>query len=194
MIFIQLMEINTKLFYIINHNLQNSFFDFLMPMITDIGSMPFVLSICILLLVYSIITKNMSIKYLAITGIIAILFTDIIISILKVLINEPRPFHTLTSVHLLISENDPYSFPSGHSGYIFALAISLGLNWKFSIRKKEIKLLWLLIPLAFIVGFSRVYIGVHYPFDVFIGAIIGTIGGVIATKIMSDYLTKNSNN
>ena len=175
------------LFYLINHNWQNSFFDFLMPKITDVGSMPFVAILCILLLVYGVITKNMWVKYLAITGIIALILTDTTISIFKVIFNEPRPFVTLNSVHLLISENDPYSFPSGHSGNIFALATALGLNWEFKIMGKTIKLIWFLIPIACLIGFSRIYIGVHYPFDIVVGAIIGVIGGIIATKIVYNY-------
>jgi undecaprenyl-diphosphatase len=188
MIYTQVMEINTKLFYFINHNMQNSFFDLLMPTITNIGNDIFLISVCILIILYSIITKNIAIRYLAITGLVAIIFADITIGILKVLINESRPFVTLDNVHLLINEDDPYSFPSGHSGNIFALATALGLNWKFKIKNKPIKLAWLLIPLALIIGFSRIYIGVHYPFDVVVGAIIGIIAGLIAIKLINSYL------
>jgi len=190
MIYTELMEINTILFYFINHNLQNSFFDFLMPAITNIGSDGFLISICIALLIYGIAAKSRTVKYLAITGILAVVFTDTTIGILKVLINEPRPFITLDSVNLLVTENDPYSFPSGHTGNIFTIAISLGLSWSFSIRNKSIELVWLLIPLAFIIGFSRIYIGVHYPFDVVVGAIIGAIGGLIAIKTMNKIMNK----
>jgi len=187
MIYTQLMEINTMLFYFINHDLQNSFFDFLMPTITNIGSDAFLISICIVLLIYGMIAKNRTLKYLSITGIIAVIFTDTIIGILKVLINEPRPFITLDSVNLLVNESDPYSFPSGHTGNIFALATALGFSWKFNIKNKSIKLAWLLIPLAFIIGFSRIYVGVHYPLDVLVGLIIGIIGGIVAIKIGNAY-------
>jgi len=186
------MEINTIIFYFINHNLQNNFFDFLMPIITNIGSDVFLISICIIILLYSIITKNIALRYLAIGGIIGIAFADILVGTLKILINEPRPFITLDNVHLLVNENDPYSFPSGHTGNIFAIATTLGLSWKFNIRTKSIKLAWLLIPLAFIIGFSRIYVGVHYPFDVVVGAIIGVIAGLIAIKIINNYLIKPS--
>jgi len=193
MIYNQLMEINTEIFYFINHGMQNNFFDLLMPTITNIGTDIFLISICIIILLYSIITKNISLKYLAITGIIAIIFADIAIGILKVLINEPRPFITLDNIHLLTNETDPYSFPSGHTGNIFALATALGLRWTFNIKNKSIKLAWLLIPLAFIIGFSRIYIGVHYPFDVVAGAVIGIISGLIAIKIINNYLLNKKN-
>ena len=190
MIYSQLTEINIILFNFINHNLQNSFFDFLMPLITNIGSGVFLISISILLLLYGIKIKNKRIAYLAIAGILAIVFTSLTIGIIKVLINEPRPFITLDSVRLLVVENDPYSFPSGHTGNIFAYVIALGLCWKINIKNKSIKLVWLLVPLAFIIGFSRIYIGVHYPFDVIVGSIIGIIAGFSAIKI-TDYLNKH---
>jgi undecaprenyl-diphosphatase len=162
-----------------------------MPNITNLGSFIVVVIICLIILIYGISTKNRKLRNLAIMGLIAIIITDIAISILKIVISEPRPFITLKSVHLLVSENDPFSFPSGHSGNIFALAVSLGLNWTFKIGKKSIKLIWVLIPIAFIIGFSRIYIGVHYPFDVLIGALIGITGGLIATNIGTKYLNNH---
>ncbi|MBZ9570744.1 phosphatase PAP2 family protein [Methanobrevibacter sp. TMH8] len=161
-----------------------------MPEITNIGSVLFLAIVCIALFIYGIIAKNRPVKYLAITGIIAIIITASIIGILKVLVNEPRPFAILDLVNLLVNENDPYSFPSGHTGNIFAIAIAFGLSWKLKIGNKYIKLIWLLIPLGILIGFSRVYIGVHYPFDVIAGAIIGIFGGLVATKIVNYYLIK----
>ena len=175
------------LFYFINHNLQNSFFDFIMPIITGLGALQTTLAICFLVLVYGIVKKNKNIIHLSIIGLIALAFTDSVISIIKIIVAEPRPFIALDSVHLLVTENDPYSFPSGHTGNIFTFAIAVGLNWSLNIKDKSIKLAWLLIPIAIIVGFSRIYVGVHYPFDVLVGLIIGIIGGIIATKIVNEH-------
>lgn len=190
MIYTQLTEINNMLFYFINHNLQNSFFDFLMPEITDIGSVVGVSAICLILLIYSIARNNKKLKNLAIMGFIAILIAGVTIFILKVLVAEPRPFMTLEFARLLIYENDPFSFPSGHTGNIFAIATVFGLNWKIHIKGKAYRLIWILIPIACLIGFSRIYIGVHYPWDVFIGAIIGIISGLIAIKIGKSYLKR----
>ena len=61
-----------------------------------------------------------------------------------------------------------YSFPSGHTGTSFAAAVVLFLSYpkKYSF--------WFLV-LAFLIGFSRLYVGVHYPTDVLAGALIGTV-------------------
>lgn len=185
-----LYSLNVNIFYFINLQLQNSFFNFIMPIITNLGSEPFGIAICFILLSFGIISKNESLQKLAIIGMITLLLTSIIVLTLKISIAEPRPFVTLKNVHLLVTENDPYSFPSGHSTNAFALATAFGLNWKIHIFKKEVRLIWFLLPLAAIIGFSRIYIGVHYPFDVLIGAIIGITVGLIVIKIKNTYLKK----
>lgn len=163
-----------------------------MPKITELGSFSVVVIICLILLIYGIYRKNKGLKNLAIIGFIAISIAGATIFILKTLVAEPRPFMTLEFVNLLIFENDPFSFPSGHTGNSFALATALGLNWKIHIKNKSYRLIWILIPIACLIGFSRIYIGVHYPWDVFVGAIIGIISGLIATKIGKKCLKNTS--
>ncbi|WP_225370833.1 phosphatase PAP2 family protein [Methanobrevibacter arboriphilus] len=158
-----------------------------MPVITDIGSTIVVFTISTVLLIVGILKKNMKLRRLAIIGLIAFIITAAIIFTLKVLVEEPRPFIVLKYVNLLIIENDPYSFPSGHSGNIFALATAFGLNCTLKLRGKQFKLAWILYPIALLTCFSRVYIGVHYPFDILIGAIIGIFGGLLATFIVNRY-------
>ncbi|MEA4956999.1 putative undecaprenyl-diphosphatase YbjG [bioreactor metagenome] len=159
-----------------------------MPIITNLGSSTIVFTIVTILLIYGILKNNVKIKRIAIIGLIALIITTTIIFILKISINEPRPFISLKYVNLLIIENDPYSFPSGHSGNIFAFATAFGLNWKLKIKEKSFKLAWILFPIGILVCFSRIYIGVHYPFDILFGAIIGTFGGLIATMIVNKYI------
>lgn len=67
-------------------------------------------------------------KYLVITGIIAIIIAAIIIGILKILVKGDRPFVVLDLVNLLTRENNPYSFPSGHTGNIFTITMAFGLS------------------------------------------------------------------
>jgi undecaprenyl-diphosphatase len=46
------------------------------------------------------------------------------------------------------------------------------------------------MPLVGVIGFSRIYLGDHYPFDIIGGAIVGIFAGLIATKIGEIYLNK----
>ncbi len=68
-------------------------------------------------------------------------------------------------INLLVPRGGQFSFVSNHAANAFGLSVILGYfypNWK-----------WKVTALAFIIAFSRVYVGVHYPADVFFGALFG---------------------
>ncbi|MDB5188533.1 MAG: phosphatase family protein [Candidatus Nomurabacteria bacterium] len=98
-------------------------------------------------------------------AILAVSLATITSSIIKILVAYPRPFKTLTDLHVLITLPDSYSFPSGHATFTMALAVVVYANHR--------RLGTLLFAFAFVVGLSRVYVGVHYPIDVGVGFLIG---------------------
>lgn len=158
--------------------MDNSFFDFLMPLITNFGS--YVVWGLIFILLFAFGGEKG--KKVAIVGLLALLFTNIIVLVLKYVIAEPRPFLTLHNVDLLVSENEIYSFPSGHTASSFAATVVMGLKYSLKINNKRYKLIYPLIVFALIIAFSRIYIGVHYPIDVVGGAITGALCALIALK------------
>lgn len=88
--------------------------------------------------------------------------------LLKNLIARTRPYEVIAGLHTLIGAQRDYSFPSGHTGSSFAAAVVL-----FCRLPKRLSSFLLL--LAFLIGFSRLYVGVHYPSDIIVGAISGTL-------------------
>lgn len=70
------------------------------------------------------------------------------------------------------------SFPSGHTASVFALAVFLILALPYRWYS------WLLLVGAMVVGYSRVYLSQHFPLDVWVGALIGTISGVIVYQVI----------
>ena len=76
------------------------------------------------------------------------------------------------------------SFPSGHTVTAFALAIFLVLT--YPLRK------WsgLLLVMAWLVAYSRVYLTHHFPIDVWVGSVIGTLGGLLIYWLVADNLHK----
>ncbi|MGM0471591.1 MAG: phosphatase PAP2 family protein [Bacillota bacterium] len=90
-----------------------------------------------------------------------------VVHIIKRKINRPRPYKILEEIEIYIVPFEDYSFPSGHTTASFSMAVTLSFYFTGC--------LVLLISLASLVGMSRVYLGVHYPSDVMIGAMIGTL-------------------
>lgn len=100
----------------------------------------------------------------------SLLFTNII---LKELIARPRPYTVLEDLVSLIGTAGGYSFPSGHTSSSFACASAVC----FMLKKTDMKWRWLLIVLAAVMGFTRLYVGVHYPTDILGGVILGVLYG-----------------
>lgn len=99
--------------------------------------------------------------------------------VLKPLIMRPRPF-TVHDVELLIQVPADSSFPSGHTANAFAAATYLFL-WKLPCRKTY-------LALAALMGFSRMYLFVHYPSDVLAGMLIGIAVGVFTYHLSRKYI------
>ena len=86
-------------------------------------------------------------------------------TILKHKIKRIRPFEVNTDIKSLVRPPDKFSFPSGHTSAAFVVAVILSHFYPP-----------LLIPsfsFASLIGFSRIYNGVHYPGDVFAGIVLG---------------------
>lgn len=93
--------------------------------------------------------------------------TAAIVWIMKIIIAEPRPFVVIANVFPLVSASAHQSFPSMHAAITMCLAIAvLPYHKHFG---------HLLLAFAFVVGLSRLYVGVHYPFDIGVGFLIGFV-------------------
>ena len=99
---------------------------------------------------------------------------------LKLLVARPRPYATIDGLSILVEPLSSYSFPSGHANSSFAAALALTLVF----GKKG---LIAYIP-AVLIAFSRCYVGVHYPSDVFGGALVGTLVSLAVYLIMTKAL------
>ncbi|ONG87191.1 undecaprenyl-diphosphatase [Bacillus cereus] len=83
-----------------------------------------------------------------------------------------QPFAVLPDVNKLVDHAVDNSFPSDHTILFFSICFSFWL-----VRKKTG---WLWLILALCVAISRIWVGVHYPFDVAVGALIGCISAVFS--------------
>lgn len=112
-----------------------------------------------------------------ITVLIALLFSLLVCNLaLKNLVARQRPCWIRPDIPLLITNPSDFSFPSGHSQASFAAATAIFQNHK--------KLGIGAFVLAGLIAFSRLYLYVHFPTDVFVGAIIGCVLGWAADRIV----------
>jgi undecaprenyl-diphosphatase len=87
--------------------------------------------------------------------------------------SRPRPYAVIQSINLGMMPLDRFSFPSGHT--LHAVVFSLVAISYYP------ALAWVLLPFTFLVAMSRVVLGLHYPTDVLVGAMLG---GIIAKLSM----------
>lgn len=96
--------------------------------------------------------------------------------VIKDYVCRVRPYEVIDGLSILIARPTTYSFPSGHTMCSFAAAI---VYFRHQPRRLGVPML----TLAVLIGISRLYVGVHYPSDVILGAILGTIIAAIFVLI-----------
>jgi undecaprenyl-diphosphatase len=129
-----------------------------------------------LLLLALIVRRHGRESWIPIVGIgLTILLADqVCSSILKPVFARLRPSHepSLDGLVYIVDEyrGGHYGFASSHAANTFGLAMFFVLryhrSWKWT---------WFLFPWAAIVAYTRIYLGVHYPGDVIVGALIGML-------------------
>lgn len=165
-----LHQADVWLFNAINHGLSNGLFDMLMPLFTSVTWWRPIYVIALVLLLWKGGVRG---RWAAATLIVMIaMFDPLSTHLLKNPINRLRPFNVLTDVNNLIHMvgNGAGSFPSNHALNNTAAAVILHHYYP--------RRTWLWVSLAFLIGFSRIYVGVHWPSDVLGGAALGLVGGV----------------
>lgn len=170
-----IQNIDNYILQYIQNNMRTPIMDIIMPVITSIGNR---FTIWMLVGLILVITKKY--RRYGLMIILSLILCFIIGNLsLKPLIGRIRPFDVAPLLDaLLIKPPTDFSFPSGHAMSSFASAVIL-----FYMDKKVGSLALILSTL---IGFSRLYLYVHYPSDVFCGMLIGILLGNIAIILFNN--------
>jgi membrane-associated phospholipid phosphatase len=102
----------------------------------------------------------------------------LLVETLKLLTDRTRPFRALGGARVIGWRARGRSFPSGHTAQIFFLTTVLSHRFQLGIEGTIA-----LYAVAMSVGFTRIYVGAHYPRDVIGGAVLGSVWGILATLV-----------
>ncbi len=180
-LFYHLKEVDHQLLLLINHT-KSPFLDWAMPLVTEIGS---VVPLLLLFITWRLYKGDNKERLFWIAGIVSIILADAMCArLLKPVFARPRPYNVLDGIYIykkgawLMTTEElrnglklKFSFPSCHAintwtaaGYVSMFHRKAGLA---------------LALIAFFVSYSRIYLGVHYPGDVFFGSLSGIFVGLL---------------
>jgi undecaprenyl-diphosphatase len=139
--------------------------------------------ICILLLIYKP-TRPIGI----IATVTLLVSAGICNGLLKQIVNRTRPYDAIEELRLIAKKPHDSSFPSGHSNASFAVACAI--TWCLTKKRKWVGVI--LIVIAALIAFSRLYVGAHYPTDVIVGVLLGIICSIVIYQVLHKKVLKNN--
>ncbi|WP_017258695.1 phosphatase PAP2 family protein [Pedobacter arcticus] len=181
----EIIRLDHQLFQAINTGLGNAFFDWLMPIMRNKYTwIPLYIGIIFF-----------AIKAYKVKGLYFVIFLAATVgiadfgsaSIIKPIFKRDRPCNEVAFQPVVLSRvpcGSGKSFPSTHASDHFSIAIFLVVifrkKWKYI---TAIAIFW-----AAIICFAQVYVGVHFPIDVMVGALFGSAIGYLVAKIFLKYV------
>jgi len=162
-----LVRVDHHIFYYLNRVWTNSAFDYVLPLLTDLHKNPIALGIfAVLLIVWLALGRLQSLKCILVLIFVISISDALSHRVFKPFFQRERPQY-LAQTQVLTEKQAGWSFPSSHATNCFAAAATVGSFFP-PFRAY-------LMAFAALVAYSRVYVGVHYPLDVLVGALLGLL-------------------
>lgn len=174
-------QFDYAVFTLVNSTLTNSFLDTVLPYTREALIWT---PLYLFFLIFLFVNYGIKTWWYIVFVLIGVLLTDQIAShFFKPLVQRPRPCadeHLNIPVRLLLQHcAGGFSFMSSHAANHFGLATFVSMTMKPVLRKWTVALfIW-----AFMISYAQIYVGVHFPIDVFCGAILGYLIGLMLAKV-----------
>lgn len=183
-----LLEADQRLFLFLNNKITHPWLDAIYPWWREANTW---IPLYLFLIVFSIINFGKKAYPWILFSVITLVLTDQLSShIIKPFFERPRPCRDpfiMQHVRLLLNGcSGGFSFTSSHATNHFGFATFIFITLGNIIGKWK----WVFICWAASIAYGQVYVGVHYPLDIFCGALIGTFIGFITANFFNKRIGK----
>lgn len=157
------------------HGRRKSWLDWIMLFFTQLGNGIFAMTVAIFLYFsgYYLMAYAFALGTLSLW---------LVVAFIKVLVHRTRPYKKIENSRIVGSQAKGSSFPSGHTSQSFFMATFL-LHYFHA----NFFICLVVYLMAFFVGITRIYVGMHYPRDVLGGAILGTAWGLLGVILNTSF-------
>jgi len=168
------IELDLRLFHFLNQVLVHPWLDVLMPIATHPATWAVALGLGA---IYLAVRQGDRGRRTIVAVLLALALGDFVAAqLLKPAFHRLRPCHDSVEVRNPGRCGGRYGFPSNHATNAASVSAALGTFYPVTLVAT--------VPLALLVGWSRIYLGVHYPADVVAGFLLGAMVGVLVAMIV----------
>lgn len=181
-----LHQIELQILFFINTQATHPWLDVFFYHVTDLHKNPVFNVLVVAAVLFFSVRKYKRESWRVITALIlTVAIGDVVgYRLIKGTVERPRPFHNESIKDKIIQRKDAHgnSFPSNHAINCFGSATILAIAFPAAC--------YIFYIFAAIVGYSRLYLGVHYPSDVLAGALIGfLVARLVAAFLLNKFKT-----
>lgn len=160
------------LFHSLNCLFERKVLNMLFSRITYFGGATFTIAFCLFIILF----VESPVKMWGFQSGFALLSSHLVVMLIKKIYPRERPYISIKDAFVDMNPLKDHSFPSGHTTAIFSIITPFIIHLPIASL--------FLYPIGFAVGASRIVLGLHYPSDVLVGALIGTVFAILFVTII----------